>query len=466
MLSNTRRRYAAVAGGVGLALALAACSSGGTGSTDTATSGGTDVKAGCEAYADYGDLTGKSVSVYTSIVTPEDQPQIDSYKAFEDCTGAKINYEGSKEFEAQLLVRLEAGNPPDIAYIPQPGLLKTIADKYTDKIVAASPGTVANVDKYFSPSWKDYGTINGTFYAAPLGANVKSFVWYSPTMFKDGGYEIPTTWDELIALSDKIVADAKANGTGAKPWCAGIGSGDATGWPATDWLEDVMLRTAGGDVYDQWISNEVKFNDPAVAKALGMVGDILKNPDYVNGGLGDVASIATTTFQDGGLPIVQNQLCYMHRQASFYAANWPEGTKVAKDGDVWAFYFPGMTADEKPILGGGEFAAAFSDRPEVAAFQAFLASAEWANEKAKATPAGGWVSANSGLDPANLVSEIDKLSASLLGDTTQTFRFDASDLMPAAVGSGAEWSQLTAWIATNQSDTATLDNIQAAWPAS
>ena len=465
MLSNTRRRYAAVAGGVGLALALAACSSGSTGgSTDTATSGG-EVKAGCEAYAQYGDLTGKSVSVYTSIVTPEDQPHIDSYKPFEDCTGAKVNYEGSKEFEAQLLVRLEAGNAPDIAYIPQPGLLKTIVEKYPDKIVPASEGTVANVDKYFSPSWKDYGTVNGTFYAAPLGANVKSFVWYSPTMFSDAGYEVPTTWDELLALSDKIVADSKAAGTGAKPWCAGIGSGDATGWPATDWLEDLMLRSTTPENYDKWISNELKFDDPIVATALADVGKILKNPDYVNGGLGDVASIATTTFQDGGLPIVQNQLCYMHRQASFYAANWPEGTKVAPDGDVWAFYFPGMTADEKPILGGGEFAAAFADRPEVAAFQAFLASAEWANSKAKSTPNGGWVSANSGLDPANLVSDIDKLSASLLGDTTQTFRFDASDLMPAAVGAGAEWSQLTAWIATDQSDADTLKNIQAAWPA-
>ena len=465
MLSNSRRRYAAVAGGVGLALVLAACSSGDADGDSTASAGGDEMMAGCEAYADYGDLSGKTVTVYTSIVSPEDQPHIDSYKPFEECTGAKVVYEGSKEFEAQLLVRLAAGNAPDIAYIPQPGLLKTIVEQYPDSIVEASAGTVANVDQYFSPSWKDYGTVNGTFYAAPLGANVKSFVWYSPTMFADNGYEIPTTWQELLDLSDQIVADAETNGTGAKPWCAGIGSGDATGWPATDWLEDVMLRTAGGETYDKWITNEVKFTDPEVATALAEVGKILKNPDYVNGGLGDVASIATTEFQGGGLPIVQNQLCFMHRQASFYAANWPEGTDVSENGDVFAFYFPGLTADERPILGGGEFAAAFSDRPEVAAFQAFLASAEWANAKASSTPAGGWVSANSGLDTANLVSDIDKLSAELLGDTTQTFRFDASDLMPAAVGAGAEWSQLTAWI-TGQSDEETLKNIQDAWPAS
>ncbi len=466
MRTTTRRGAAALAGGMSLALILAACSSG---SSDSGTTGsdsaGGDTATDCSAYEAYGDLSGTEISVYTSIVAPEDQPHIDSYKPFEECTGAKVVYEGSKEFEAQLLVRLEAGSPPDIAYIPQPGLLQTIVSKYPDQIVPASAGTEANVDQYFSPSWKDYGSVDGTFYAAPLGANVKSFVWYSPQMFADGGYEVPTTWDELIALSDKIVADAAANGTGAKPWCAGIGSGDATGWPATDWLEDVMLRNAGGDVYDQWITNEVKFTDPIVADSLAQVGSILKNPDYVNGGLGDVASIATTTFQDGGLPIVQNQLCYMHRQASFYASNWPEGTTVAPDGDIWAFYFPGANADEKPVLGGGEFVAAFSDRPEVQAFQAYLASAEWANNKAIATPAGGWVSANSGLDPANLVSPIDQLSAELLGDTSQEFRFDASDLMPAAVGAGAEWSQLTAWIANDQSDAETLANIQAAWPA-
>ncbi|MGN8244549.1 ABC transporter substrate-binding protein [Cellulomonas soli] len=455
---NRRRAYAAVAAGAGLTLVLTACGGGDDNAGDDETTSSAD----CAAYEQYGDLSGKTVTVYTSIVSPEDQPQIDSYKPFEECTGATISYEGSKEFEAQLLVRLEAGSPPDIAYIPQPGLLKTIVEDYPDQIVPASDATVENIDKYYAEAWKGYGSVDGTFYAGPVGANVKSFVWYSPKMFADSGYEIPTTWDELIALSDQIVADHGAEG--AKPWCAGIGSGDATGWPATDWLEDMVLRTAGGDVYDQWITNDVKFNDPQIAEALGKVGDILKNPDYVNGGLGDVSSIAATTFQDGGLPIVTSGLCYMHRQASFYAANWPEGTDVSEDGDVFAFYFPGLTADDRPILGGGEFAAAFSDRPEVAAFQAFLASPEWSNAKAKATPAGGWVSSNSELDPANLVSPIDQLSAELLGDTTQTFRFDASDLMPAAVGAGSFWTEMTNWIANDKSDTEVLDAIQASWP--
>jgi alpha-glucoside transport system substrate-binding protein len=262
----------------------------------------------------------------------------------------------------------------------------------------------------------------------------------------------------MLALSDTIA------GTGIKPWCAGIGSGEATGWPATDWLEDVMLRDVGADVYDQWVNHEIPFNDPQVADALDRVGEILKNPEYVNGGFGDVKSIATTTFQDGGLPILDGE-CAMHRQAGFYAANWPEGTNVAEDGDAFAFYLP-TTSDEfgKPVLGGGEFVAAFDDRPEVQAFQTYLSSDTWANEKAKATPGGGWVSANTGLDINNLASPIDQLSAETFQDPEAVFRFDGSDQMPGAVGAGSFWKEMTAWI-TGKSTKDALDSIESSWPS-
>lgn len=391
-------------------------------------------------------------------MAPEDQPHIDSYKPFEECTGAKVKYEGSKEFEAQLLVKVKGGNAPDIAFIPQPGLLNTLV-KETGKVVEAPAETAANVDKHWEKSWKEYGSVDGKFYAAPLGANVKSFVWYSPKMFKDKGYEVPKTWDEMMKLTEKIAAED----TNAKPWCAGFGSGDATGWPGTDWLEDLMLRTAGPETYDKWLKHEIPFNDPQVETAMDKMGAILKDPKYVNGGFGDVKSIATTTFQDGGQPILQNK-CYMHRQASFYAANWPQGTKVAEDGDVFAFYLP--TVDEskgRPVLGGGEFVAAFSDRPEVKAFQTYLSSPEWANAKAKATPGGGWVSANKGLDVNNLKSPIDKLSYETLADEKAVFRFDGSDLMPAAVGSGTFWKGMTNWI-TGADTKSQLKMIEDSWP--
>ena len=441
----------ALAGVLSVGLLASACGSS-TGSSTTSAGGGGSTD--CAAYTQYGDLSGKTISVYAGIVTPEDTAYVDSYKPFEDCTHAKVTYEGDKSFETQILVRAKAGNPPDIAIVPQPGLVKQLVD--TGAAKEAPAAVAANVDKFWSPEWKAYTTVNGKYYGAPSGANVKSLVWYSPSEFKDKGYQIPTTLDELKTLSDKMVSDGK------KPWCAGIASGEATGWVITDWMEDMMLRTAGPAEYDKWVNHQIAFNSPEPTKALDLAGSYLKNDKYFNGGLGDVKSIATTTFQDGGLPILDGT-CSLHRQANFYAANWPKGTKVAPDGDVFAFYLPSMTASDKPIDGGGEFNVAFSDRPEVQAFQTYLSTDTWANNKVAATPNGGWISANKGLDTAKLSSPIDKLSADLLQDPKTVFRFDGSDQMPAAVGSNSFWKQATSWI-TGQSTKDTVDNIEASWP--
>lgn len=471
-MSTRKSTIAVSAVAASLLLALGACAPDPADSNGTTGTGGSaaptgDVKAGCEDYAVYGDLSGKTVSVYTSIVEVEQADQEESYDQFEKCTGATIEYEGSREFEAQLPIRIEAGNAPDIAYLPQPGLLKTLVTNYPGKVIPASEGTAANVDKFFSPSWKDYGTVDDTFYAAPLGANMKSFVWYNPSLFKEKGYAIPTTWDEMLTLTDKITTDF--SGTDTKAWCAGIESGDATGWPATDWVEDVMLRTAGPEVYDKWVSHEIPFNDPQVVAALDAVGDILKDPTRVNGGFGDVKTIATQAWNSAGTPVLpaaegETPKCVLHRAANFYQTNWPDGTTVAEDGDVFAFYLPGKTADDKPVLGGGEFVAAFRDAPEVAAFQAFLASDTWANAKAKATEGGGWVSANSGLDVNNLATDFDKLAASVLGDKNSVIRFDASDLMPAEVGAGSFWREMVKFFAEDKSSQDVADAIEKTWP--
>ncbi|MEV4511235.1 ABC transporter substrate-binding protein [Dactylosporangium sp. NPDC049525] len=427
-------------------LLLAACA-------DTAgdTAQGT---AGCEAYQQYGTFKGKTVSLYSGIVAPEDEPHINSYKTFERCTGIQVEFQGEKEFDTQVQVRIKGGNPPDLAIFAQPGLVKQLVE--TGKAVQAPDTVVANVKKFWSESWQGYVTVNGKVYGAPLGANVKSFVWYSPKEFKAKGYEVPKTLDELKALSEKIAA------AGQKPWCVGIGSGDATGWPVTDWMEDMMLRLSGPKAYDDWVNHTIPFNGPEATGALDAVGEYLKNPAFVNGGLGDVKSVASTQFQDAGLPILQGQ-CSLHRQGSFYAQNWPKGVNVAPDGDIYAFYFPSKDDTTKPVLGGGEFVVAFSDRPEVKAFQTFLASDTWANEKVASTPGGGWISANTGMDASKLTNPIDKLSAQILQDPKSVFRYDGSDQMPGAVGTNAFWKQGTNWV-TGQSTKATLDAIEAAWP--
>jgi alpha-glucoside transport system substrate-binding protein len=453
-----RRRTAAVVGGVAAALLLAACgSSSDTGASSSASPSNTDPA--CAPYASYGSFpSGTSVSVFTSILPPEQQKFETAWAQFEKCTGITVKYEGSDQFEAQLPTRIAGGNAPDIAFIPQPGLLAKLAKG--DNPPKAAPSTVtANVDKFWNPAWKNYGTVDGTFYAAPLGSNMKSFVWYSPSVFKAKGYTIPQSWDDLFKLSDQMVKD------GIKPWCGGIESGGATGWLATDWLEETVLRQSGGDVYDQWIAHTVKFDSPEITKAMDTVAGWMKNPAYANAGIGDIKTIATTAFQDGGKPILAGK-CGMYQQASFYAAQWDtfkKGAKIAEDGDVFAFYLPSMDPAKKAVEGGGEFVTAFSDKPEVQAFQTYLSSDTFATEKVKG---GGWVSANSGVPLDTYTDPISKLSAQYLTDSSAVFRFDASDLMPAAVGAGAEWKQLTAWFATDKPTQEVLQAIDAAWPSS
>ncbi|GAB7048006.1 ABC transporter substrate-binding protein [Catenuloplanes indicus] len=445
MAVKSRPRQAlAVATALGLALTAAACGGG----DDNSSAGTGD----CSTYDAY-KHDGTEVSIYASIRDTEADLLEESWSEFSECTGITINYEGSGEFEAQLQVRVDGGNAPDIAFIPQPGLIKRFAD--SGKLKAVSADTKTQAEANYSADWLKYATVNGQLYGAPFGSNVKSFVWYSPKTFTEKGYKVPTTWDEMIALSDQIA------GTGEKPWCAGIESGDATGWPATDWLEDVMLRTQTPEVYDQWVNHEIPFNDPKIAEALDRAGTILKNDKYVNGGYGDSKSISTTAFQEGGLPILEDK-CTLHRQASFYANQWPEGTKVAEDGDVYAFYFPAIdAAGGKPVLGAGEFTVAFADRPEVQAVQTYLASGEHANTRAKL---GNWVSANKKLDINNVQNPIDKLSVGILQDASTVFRFDGSDLMPASVGTGTFWKGMVDWINGGKDTAGTLKYIEDSWP--
>ncbi len=470
MTASMRRRGATlIVGGVAATMLLAAC--GGSSSSSESSSEAAPstqesamasegaVAAGCEPYAAYMGNEGTSVTLFTSVLPPEQQRYEDAWKPFEDCTGIDIVYEGSDQFEAQLPTRIAGGNAPDLAWIPQPGLLAKLVEQGGP--VAAPQAVADNVDTYFNPAWKDYGSVDGTFYGAPNSSNMKSFVWYSPSKFAEWGITVPTTWDELFAASDAIAA------AGVKPWCGGIESGGATGWPATDWLEQVVLRQQGGDVYDQWVAHEVLFNSPQITEAMDTIAGWMKNPDYVNGGFGNVQTIATTAFQDAGKPILDGE-CAMLQQASFYAAQWESfkpGAVVAEDGDVYAFFLP-QIKDEfpNPVVGGGEFTTAFSDRAEVQAVQTYLSSPEYAT--ARAAQPGGWVSANNGVPLDTYTDAIAQLSAQFLTDPNGIFRFDASDLMPAAVGAGAEWTQMTAWFGEDKPTEEVLQAIDDAWPSS
>jgi alpha-glucoside transport system substrate-binding protein len=437
-----RRRLAATA--IVAALVLAACGSDDDSGSDT--SDNTDTEGTAAAG---GDLDGTTVTILSSIRDVEAERLETAWAAFEEETGIDIVHEGSATFEDDLKLRVEGGDAPDLAFVPQPGLLATLArDGNVVPLADLEEGVVANNGE----EWVGFGSVDGTFYAPPFGANIKSLVWYSPEAFSEAGYEIPQTWQELLDLSQTIVDD------GGVPWCVGAESGGATGWVLTDWTEDIVLRTAGPEVYDQWVNHEIPFNDPQIEEAVDQVGAIVKNDDFV---LGGAESIPSTTFQEAGLPLLDGE-CFMHRQANFYGNQWPEGTTKGPDGQVNAFYLPVVNeGDPKVMLGGGELITAFADRPEVAAVAAFLTSADYANERLKL---GNWLTPNKSADISLVTDPLEATFAELLA-SSEVFRFDGSDLMPGPVGAGSFWSEMVEWVVDNQDTTTTLDNIEASWPS-
>lgn len=397
------------------------------------------------------------VTIYGTIADTEAELLEESWADWEEENGIDIEYESSKEFEAQIAVRAQGGNAPDLAIFPQPGLLADMADR--GYLVPAPEGVVKNVEDNWSEDWAAYGTVDGTLYGAPLMASVKGWIWYSPSMFAENGWEVPTDWQGLLDLTAQIQST-----TGKAPWCVGFGSDAATGWPGTDWVEDVVLRQSGTEVYDQWVANEIPFTDPQIASAFDEVGKIMLNPQYVNAGFGDVASIVTTPFGDPANALVSGE-CALHHQASFYDGFITDaGGTVAEDGDIWAFLTPPFEAGAEGavVTGGGEIVGAFDDSESTVKVQEYLSSPEWANSR---VALGGVISANNGLDPANASSEILSAAIEILQDPATTFRFDASDLMPSSVGAGTFWKGMVDWV--NGTPTATvLEQIEAGWPSS
>ncbi|WP_026481837.1 ABC transporter substrate-binding protein [Agromyces subbeticus] len=445
-----RRWMAPVVAAAAIGLALTGCTG------DIAEQDAADVD--CGPYEEYGTFEDKAVTVAGTILDLEADRLMEAWADFETCTGIEVDYQGSSEFEAQIAVLAEGGNAPDVGIVPQPGLLARLATG--GWLIPASEAVEANVDEWWSEDWKQYGTHDGTFYAAPLMASIKGYVWYSPAEFEEKGYEIPKTLDELNDLSATIAGEGEH-----KPWCVGLESGDATGWPGTDWVEDYMLRLHGPDVYDQWVTHGIPFNDPQVAEAFDAVGEVLKSEDMVNGGIGNVSTQVTEAFQTAGLPILDGE-CSLHHQASFYETFWnPEGgdeVTVASDGDVFGFLLPPVNADDPlSVTGGGEFPVAFRDAEEVEAFRAFLSSDTWANNRVSL---GGVISANTGVDPENASSELLTQSIEILQDPETTFRFDGSDLMPGAVGADSFWKGIVAWVTGGETQQV-LDTIESSWPA-
>ena len=370
---------------------------------------------------------------------------------FEEETGIEVIYEGTDAFSTLLPVRVDSGNPPDVALFPQPGLMKSLAEEGALVPLDAFLGQDA-LSAYYPQSWIDLSTVDGSIYGVWYRSAVKSLVWYVPEQFERRGYEIPETWEEMIALSDKIVAE------GGTPWCLGLESGNASGWPATDWIEEILLRTAGPDFYDQWVSHEVPFDAPEVQAAFEYFGEIVKTPGYVWGGTTGALSISWGEAPSGLFE--DEPKCFMHRQGNFIAGFFPDDVELGKD--VSFFQTPDINPEYgNALLVGGDILSMLRDTPEARQFMAYMASP---------TPHEIWVAKDDFLSPNKQVDlslypdETSRKQAELL-TSADVVQFDGSDAMPGAVGTGTFWSESLNFVAGSSAQSVT-EQIEYYWPES
>ena len=404
------------------------------------------------------DLASENITVFGPWLG-QDKELIESvFDYFRHATGASIDYAGSDDFEQQILIDIEAGSPPNVVIFPQPGLAADMARR--GKLVPLGSDMADWVASNYAagPSWVELGTYANAggkqeFYGFFYKVDVKSLVWYVPQEFEDNGYEVPQTMEELLALSDKMAAD------GTPPWCIGLGSGGATGWPATDWVEDIMLRTQPPSVYDGWVTNEIPFNDSRIVEAIETFGRFARREaTFVQGG---AQGVAATDFRDSpkGMFAIP-PACYMHRQASFISSFLPEGTVLGEDVDF--FYFPPFASQDlgNPVLGAGTLWAIAKDSAGSRALLEFLktplAHEIWMNQSGFLTPHKGVHT------EAYANSALKKQGEILLNATT--FRFDGSDLMPGAVGAGSFWKGMVDYV-NGSSAQEVADAIQESWDA-
>lgn len=418
---------------------IAAACGGTSGTADPSSGGG-------------GDLAGKTISVGGAFVDVEAQRFADAVKPFETATGAKVVYSGDKSFEQNLNVQVQAGNAPDVALLPQPGGMKNYASQ--GKLFALPDDIVASIDANYGPGWKEVGTADdGKAYGVFHRINLKGLVFYPKAVWDAKGYTVPTTWDELKTLQDKMVAD------GTPPWCIGVESGAATGWPVTDWVEEIMLRTVGADGYDKWVAGTTPFTDPSVKNAFQIMMDIFGDPKLVYGG---PQYIVQTNFGEAPKAAFDDPpKCLLTNQGNFITSFFPDAVQADLDNQVGVFILPAIdSAIGTPAEVGGDQAVAFADRPEIWAFLKFLSTPEagvsWQQ-------AGGALFPYKTQDVSLYSSELDKAFAQSIVDASFV-RFDGGDAMPAAVGSGTFWSESVKLINGSQDIDTTLKNIQASWP--
>lgn len=444
-----QRRTILAAASIAMAVMLTGClqdpnprSGGGGGGGDFVAQGGTTD----------GD---KKVTIFGAFGGDEAAGFRESLKAFEQKSGITVEYNNSTDFTTLIKARVRSGDTPDIAIFPQPGgLIEQVAEKQIQPI-----DTYLDFDAINStliPGFLDATRVNGRYYGAPMRMAVKSIVWY-PESYKSTG--LPTEFSSIQQMQ-QVAEQVKAKGTA--PWCVGFESGPATGWPGTDWIEELVLRMYGPDVYDQWTSHKIPFNDKRIVAAFDEMSKLILADGNSYGG---PKGILATEFGAAMNPAFENPpKCYWMRQGNFVSSMLPQPVQASLDTAVGTTVFPPYEGGfaGQPILGGGDIAALFNGNdPDAIEVMKFLTSDKFGGEWAKA---GGWLSPHKTFDMSNYPDETTKRIAKMAADA-DVFRYDGSDLMPNAVGGGSFWSGMVAFTSGQKTSQQVADDIENSWPS-
>ena len=411
-----------------------------------------------------GSLEGEEVFITGALVGNDAAGFQENFDSFTEETGIIVSFQGSDNFEQEVQIQMESGDTPDIALWPQPG---AVVDAAQRGYLVSLEDLGVDMDEYrasFSSYIVGLGEVDGAHYGGAHAFNLKSIVWYQPAEFEARGYSVPTTWDEMIALADQIVAD------GMTPFCFGMYSNGASGWLATDWMEDIMLRTGEGTAtYDKWVSHDIPFNDPVVKNAATFLSQIMHTEGYVVGG---TDAIVSTYFGNAQDPMFEkdangNPGCFMHRQASFITSFWPEAAQAGAGSETTVFPFPAMDDGlPKAALGAGDMFGVFNDREATIEVVNYMLSNDFF-EAAAQRPDNSRIYGHVDFDTSLYSKDITRVLADTITGALaeNAFRFDASDLMPPEVGAGSFWKEMMnlAVEGPGYIDTA-LDNIEKSWP--
>ncbi|HEX6301069.1 MAG TPA: ABC transporter substrate-binding protein [Acidimicrobiia bacterium] len=450
-----------------LAMVVAACGEDGEGGGD----GTTTPTDGGDGTAPAGEEVGAEFALFGAPTGSEGEALQGFIDLYNETTSSSITFRGSTDFENELRIAVDGGNPPEVAATPQPASICDFADR-GDLVSLEEMGfDIAEMEANHSEFWMNLGLCeDGNHYGIPWFPNFKSAVFYHQPTFEENGYEVPETYDDLVALSEQMVSD------GLTPWCFGYGAGGATGWAGTDWLEDIFVRMHGAEAYSDWFNHEIPFNDPMVVAAFEKYSEILHGEGFVLGGAENVPSIIVE--ESPGPMFSEPPGCVMLKQGSFAANFFPDAPdfEEGEDEEIGVFAFPTIDGNTG-AMGGGDTIIVFESSPEtIRAIQDWI-TPDW--QCALASASGGGVSpygghgvegverlpAHADVDPACLESESGQVFAeavtTALGEGT--FVFDASDLMPPQVGQDSFWQAMIDHAGgTPAQDLA--DTVEASWP--